>query len=242
MADPYIDKDETLLYGNFTAAQIPALVVGLDPDLDGALQVVSGRVAAATAAMEATLKKAGDLATVTYAGAGANGPGPVAEGRRVLRQLVSYVGSRDQAETILADVLRGDNLTTVLKRRPVKLAGALGGAIAGVDKHKALLPEHADWTAKLTAAKAALDDLNESVRKARTNRRAMTPEIVAARDAWLVVYASAKDIVTGVLRAKGKLAMLPDVFDDLAEVHRVAGVTDDPAEPTPPAETPAIPA
>lgn len=234
MADPYIDQDETLLYGSFAASQILALVVDLDPELDGALQVVSGRITAATAAMEAALKKAGDLASVTYVGAGA--AGPVAEGQRVLRRLVAYVGSRDQGEAILADVLRGDTLGTVVKRRPVKLAGALGSAIAGVGKHQASLPEHAEWTAKLTAAKTALDALNESVRKARTDRRATTPEVAAARDAWLVVYTSAKEIVSGVLRGKGKLAMLPDVFDDLAEVHRVPGVSDvTPADPTPPA-------
>lgn len=245
MADPYIDKYETLVYGKFAASQILALVVGLDPDLDGALQVVSGRITAATAAMEAALKKSGDLEIVTYAAAGA-GPGdPVAEGRRVLRQVVAYASSRDQGDAIVAELLHGENLSTVVKRRPVKLAGALESALKGVDKHKASLPEHADWVAKLTAAKAALDSLNELVRKARTSRRMMTPEIAEARDAWLLMYGSAKDIVQGVLRGKKKLAMLPEVFDDLAEVHRVPGVSDEPvaspADVTSPAE-PNVPA
>jgi hypothetical protein len=35
-----------------------------------------------------------------------------------------------------------------------------------------------------------------------------------------------------VLRLHDKLALMPEVFDDLAEVHRVAGVADGPAEPT----------
>lgn len=238
MADPYIDKYETLLYGRFAAGQILALLIGLDPDLDGALQVMSARVTAATTAMEDALKKAGDLEIVTYAAAGSAPGDPVAEARRVLRQLIAYVSSRDNGEAILADVLLGENMGTVLKRRPVKLAGAIATAISAVHKHQASLPEHQDWTAKLNAAQTALDALNESVRKARTSRRAMTPEIAAARDAWLVTYTSAKDIVTGVLRGKHKLSMLPEVFDDLAEVHRVPGVSDDPVAVPSEATTP----
>ena len=229
MADPYIDKFETILYGRFSAAQILALLIGLDPDLDGALQVMSNRITAATDAMEAALKKAGDLDDVTYTSTSAGPADPVANARRVLRQAVNYAGSRDDGDAIVKEMLRGDTIGTVVKRRPVKLAGALGNALAGIEKHKSALTEHADWTAKLTAAKKTLDTLNESVRKARTDRRAMTPEIAATRDAWLVVYGSAKDIVSGVLRGKGRLSMLHEVFDDLAEVHRVAGVTDDAA-------------
>jgi hypothetical protein len=34
MADSYIDKFETVLYGRFAASQILALLLGLDPELD----------------------------------------------------------------------------------------------------------------------------------------------------------------------------------------------------------------
>ena len=46
-----------------------------------------------------------------------------------------------------------------------------------------------------------------------------------------MTYTSAKEIISGVLRQRGKLSMLPEIFDDLAEVHRVAGVTDEPPAP-----------
>lgn len=227
MADSYIDKYETILYGRFSASQIPALVVGLDPELDPAVTVMANRITAATDTMEAALKKAGDLDLVTYSSAGATPTDPVAEARRVLRQAVAYASSRDSGDAIVADMLNDVNLGTVVKRRPVKLAGALGDALKGLAKHAAALPEHAAWEAKLTAAKKALDGLNQSVRKARDDRRTMTPEIAAAREAWLLTYASAKNVIEGVLRGKGKLRLLHEVFDDLAEVHRVAGVTDE---------------
>ncbi|APR75876.1 Hypothetical protein A7982_01223 [Minicystis rosea] len=203
----------------------------MDADLDPAVKVVSARITAASDAMEAALKKAGEIELITYAAAGSTPTDPVAEGRRVLRQAISYAESRDDGAAIVADMLNDENMGTVLKRRPVKLAGALTNAIKGIEKHKASLKEAADWTAKLTAARDALEKLNQNVRKARSDRRSMTPEIAAAREAWLVTYTSAKDIVSGVLRQRGKLSMLSEVFDDLAEVHRVAGVTDETPAP-----------
>ena len=49
------------------------------------------------------------------------------------------------------------------------------------------------------------------------------------------LYGAAKLIVEAVLRYQDKTVLLPEVFDDLAEVHRAAGVSDgdSPAEPAP---------
>ena len=62
------------------------------------------------------------------------------------------------------------------------------------------------------------------------------PELRAAREAWLAVYTANKALITGVLRHAGQLSLMPLIFDDLAEVHRVSGVSDDlppVAAPTP---------
>lgn len=55
----------------------------------------------------------------------------------------------------------------------------------------------------------------------------MTPEAQAARAEWLKVYGAAKLVVEAALRLHDKLALLPEVFDDLAEVHRAVGVKDE---------------
>ena len=47
---------------------------------------------------------------------------------------------------------------------------------------------------------------------------------------------AAKLFVECMVRLDDKLGLMPEVFDDLAEVHRVAGVTDGPAEETPQAQ------
>lgn len=53
------------------------------------------------------------------------------------------------------------------------------------------------------------------------------PAIVKNRAAWIATYNANKTITEGVLRHAGKLALLPTVFDDLAEFHEATGVTDD---------------
>lgn len=235
MADPYIDQYETVAYGRFAAAQILALVVGLDPDVDPFVKLVAARLGAETEALEKALQKAGTLDIVTYKPM-EGGPDVVAQSRATLRRLVRYAESRPDGDAIASDILQGDTLSTVLRRRPVKLAAALDHAAAIITKHAASLPEHVAWKNEISAARDALAALNEGVRKARTDRRQTTPEVDAARTAWLRRYSATKSIIEGVLKPLGKTAMMPEIFDDLAETHRASGVSDEPAP-----EAPAMP-
>ncbi len=235
MADSYIDHHETIAYGGFAVGQILTLVIGQDPELDASVHIVAKRLGNATDEMEATLKKANAVEIVTYTGQ----TDVVDQGRSVLRRLVKYAESREDGESIAKDLLNGDNLTTILRRRPVKLAAALQHAEKRIEKHTAALPEHASWTQQIKNARAALSTLNEGVRKARADRRAMTPEVAAGRERWMDRYAAAKLIVQGILRPLGKSHLMPEIFDDLAEQHRAVGVSDD--EPPPPAAPDAMP-
>lgn len=234
MPDNYIDNLETLSYGPFAVDQIKSLVIDrdLDPDFNKALAAVSARLTDATDGMRAALTRAGQIAVVTYKAA-EGAPDAIAHARAELRRCVSYADSRAGGPAIVKDLLFGEALSTVLRRRPAKLAGSLGHALGAVARHKSELPEHSKWTASLTAAKEAIDTLNTSVRQSRNERRDATPETAAARTAWFTAYAGAKLIVEGVLRYSGKTALMSEIFDDLAEVHRAAGVSDG----DPPAET-----
>jgi hypothetical protein len=232
MADTYIDQQETLGYGAFAVKQIKALVVGVDPEFDDALHLVATRLGKVTKAMEKALEKAGTLESTTFSGAASAGKDPIATARELLGKLVKYAESRDDGEAIASDILGRETLTTIKRRRPSKLLHALENASRGVDKHKAALPEHAKWAADLSGAHSDLATLDSAVRTSRQARRAMTPEVAVARLKWLKVYGAAKLIVEGVLKLADLTDRMPDVFDDLAEVHRVAGVSDDaPAEP-----------
>jgi hypothetical protein len=224
MSDPYIDQYETLAYGPFAAAQIEALVVPLDPEFMKPMRHLAARILETTAAMDAALKATSDVEVVTYKAAAAD---PAAAARDILRRAVKYAESRPDGDRLAAAILNDETMTTVLRRRPTKLIACLGHAISAFDRNADQLPEHAAWIAQLTQARDALDQLDKKVRASRIERRGMTPEVAAARSEWLKVYGAAKLVVEGVLKLYDKAGLLSEVFDDLAEVHRVNGVSDE---------------
>jgi hypothetical protein len=81
--------------------------------------------------------------------------------------------------------------------------------------------------------------LERQQRASRVEKVELGPEVASAREAWLAVYNANKLLVRGLLGHLGKPALLPLVFDDLAEVHRAGGVTD--ALPPDQPETPPAP-
>jgi len=237
VSDNYIDHYETVAYGRFAVTQILDLVVGLDVPADDFVKLVAQRLSDETDTMSKSLTKVGALDSVTYTAA--SSVTIVAESRSVLKRFVSYAQSRSNGDTIVRDALDGASVSSVIHRRPVKLAAALEHALKMIGKHKASLPEHKQWMTDMTAAYTALASLNGRVRKARVERRSMTPEVATARSNWLVRYASTKLLIEGILKPLGKTSMMPEIFDDLAEVHRAPGVSDDddPAEPEAPPKT-----
>ena len=54
---------------------------------------------------------------------------------------------------------------------------------------------------------------------------------------WFEAHGATKLIVEGVLRYHDKTGLMSEVFDDLAEIHRAPGVSDD-APPAGPGEPP----
>lgn len=225
MADPYIDQYETVAYGKFAVGQILSLVVGVDPDADAYVKTIASRLLSDTEAMWTALSKVGSLEVVTYSAEDSSAI--LHQSRSVLRKLIAYSESRENGEDIVHDILQGDTMTAMMRRRPVKLAAALEHALTAIKKHQSSLPEHAHWSQQVADAHSALVALNGNVRKARTDRRAMTPEVQMARETWLKRYAATKLVIRGVLEPLGKGDLLPEIFDDLAEVHRAHGVHDD---------------
>jgi hypothetical protein len=239
MADAYIDQFETLGYGDFAVAQIASMVQGLDPPMDGALEVMRGRLADRTTAMRAQLTQAGLIQGATYASAAKNGD-PVGEARALVRRAVSYAASRPDGETIVTQMLGDETLSTIGRRRATKLVPILERAAAACTACAASLPEHATWAAQLVSAAATITELNKEVRRVRAERRAMTPAVAQAREAWLATYLATKRLVEAVLMQADKQSLMPLVFDDLAEVQTVAGVVADAPPPAGAAPTPPV--
>jgi len=88
------------------------------------------------------------------------------------------------------------------------------------------------WIADIGDVLQKLSTLEKTQRAAKVDKVEMGPEVAAARLRWLGVYAANKRLIEGLLIHAGKLELMPLVFDDLAELHRVTGVKDD-VEPSP---------
>lgn len=233
MADPYIDQFETQSYGPFAVAQIEALALGMDKSYDALLRYLCVVVTERTKALGDLLAKANDHVVVTYKPAEGE-TDHLGDAVNLLRKLDAYVSSRDDAETIAEDVFKKRTLTQIAKLRPARLPEVLDTALKGVEKHRESLPEHASWAKKLRASRESVSGLITRVRSTRHARREMTPDIAAAREAWLVAYGALKLAVESLLKLHDKLRLMSEIFDDLAEVHRAPNVSDaTPVEPKP---------
>ncbi len=90
---------------------------------------------------------------------------------------------------------------------------------------RGLVPELDGAIAYCIERQTSADAAMRATLDAHADRRSSA--VVKARAAWLAVYNANKTITEGVLRHAGKLPMLSQVFDDLAEFHDAPGVSDD---------------
>jgi hypothetical protein len=89
------------------------------------------------------------------------------------------------------------------------IAGKLKSASASVRDRET-------WRQEFVEMMRALGPVVEHVDNVRTDRRELTPEVEAARQAWLQVYLAARAGVECVLRQRGKLDPMSAIFYDLA--------------------------
>lgn len=239
MADTYIAPHETLSYGPFAVRQIESIILGLEPDYDPVLRTMSGRMLSATELVSEALGRAGRYAVTTFKPAMGEAD-TVESARDVLRRLVGYIESQPSGARIRQLLIGRKATSRVVRLRPSKLLGILSHALMVLEQEKANLPEATQRVAEVTAARESLEALDRQVRGGRAGRRQMTPELRAARENWLTVYGALKLLVESVLRLRGRTERMPEIFDDLAEIHRAPGVSDEEAsaQPTTPPATP----
>ncbi|MDI1448436.1 hypothetical protein [Polyangium sp. 6x1] len=216
MTDPCMDPYEAIAYGRFTAAQINTLLLGLDFELDGTLRLMASRVAAASEALEAALLRAG-VPELFLHRTPEGTPDAVQAARETLRALVHYAESCRDGYMITSRLLQGESLSTAVRRTPAKLLARLEHAREAIEKMKAMLPEHASWSARVDETRAALAAFDDEVHAGRSERRSMTADVAAAWNTWQRAYSSAKHVVLGALAGIDKVPLIREVFDDLAD-------------------------
>ena len=225
MADPYIDQYETLSYGPYAIRQIQELVVGLDPDFDTALQAIVRRIETATAGVEQALRDTGD--TTALGGPRGMTEDIVSQARSALRRLASYLESCKNGTELLERLFGHEPVLTVTSRHPTKLLGTVGRALHLLIEEQEVLPDYYVWLEELRLIQQGLLTLDQRMRETRIAQTEMAPPVRTARATWLKVYEAAKPLVEAVLRLHDRLHLMPEVFDDLADVHCAPGVTDE---------------
>lgn len=226
VADPYIDQNETLIYGKFAREQMKAVCLGKIPELDGMVKFAIVAQEGADAEMKVALEKQPKPAPSLDAAA------VLEEVRDTVVRFGSWIDSLKGRPLDPRDFFGGDAPSVLARRRIVKLTAAVGHLLDELTKQASKAPGTAAWIAELDDAFQKLSKLEKTQRAAKLQKVEMAPEVAAARLRWLDVYSANKLLVRGLLAHAGKVELMPLVFDDLAEIHRASGVTDD-AGPTP---------
>jgi len=233
MADPYIDQFETLIYGNFAREQMAEVCLGKIKKLDGMVQFAIEAQARADAEMSAVLDRQPHPAAVAD-------PAVVLEAARdVILRFGSYLDSLKGRPLDPRLFFRNEAPSVLARRRLTKLTAAVGHIVSEIQKHKEHIRDKT-WLAEFEEVFAKLEALEKKQRAARVEKADLAPDVAAAREAWLATYNANKALIRGLLAHLGKPELLPLIFDDLAEVHRAAGVSDE-ATGAPPAGSPAPP-
>lgn len=220
MADPHIDPFETKVYGKFAREQMIAVLKGLVPELDGMVDYAIAVQSKADQTMADLLDRQPKPPVL-------DAEAIVDEARDVIVRFGAHIDSLKGHPVDAKLFFRGDAPSVLARRRLTKLAAALGHIVDEFEKHKEKIRDQAHWRSELKKAFEDLSALEKQQRASRVVKVVLGPEVVAGRDAWLGVYNANKNLVRGLLGHAGKPELLPLIFDDLAEVHRVSGVSDD---------------
>ncbi len=221
MADPYIDPFETQLYGKFAREQMADVCVGKIPALDKMVQFAIAAQQSADEAMASVIAKAPKPAAAVDPAA------VIAEAGDVLVRFGSHIDSLKGRPIDPREFFRGDAPSVLARRRLTKLTAGVGHILVETKKSKSKIRDAAYWIGELEEVHGKLEALEKQQRASRVAQVELGPEVAAQRVLWLAVYGANKLLVRGLLAHSGKVELLPLIFDDLAEVHRVSGVSDE---------------
>lgn len=236
MADPYISAFETKAYGKFAREQMSEVCLGKIAALDKMVLFAISAQEAADEAMVKVLDKAPKPAAAVDPAA------VLAEAGDVLIRFGSHLDSLKGRPVDPKEFFRGDAPSILARRRLTKLAAGMGHVLAEAKKNKAKIRDGAYWIGDLEEAHAKLEALEKQQRASKVAQVELGPEVAAQREVWLSTYNANKLLIRGLLAHLGKPELMPLIFDDLAEVHRASGVTDDAPPPAGSGAAPGVPA
>ena len=229
MTDRYIDQDETQIYGPYAARRIRRDVAPLLESFAASLEYLAAQLDASSTAIGTAVDRARGAEASHRKGVQDKVPA-LDTGRSVLSRFSKHLDAHAAGVVDRKTYFTKDGTVDGVGRGAADVLLALGTVAGKLADAGTPVKSAAEWKMEFDAAIAALAPAVEHASDARTDRSGMTPEVEAARAAWMTHYAAAKLVVEAVLRLTGKLGQMPAVFYDLA-VPAGTKVTAAPVEP-----------
>ena len=224
MADSFIDLGETQVYGPYAVRQMRALVRGMLPPFDPAIDFVSDAIVEATKEVHLVVADAQGADARWRQGSRDKQPA-LDRALDILGRLSSHLDGHPRGAVDRKRFFPPDGRMHLLRKRtPHKVLVALEHVAAELRKRDCGVNDAAAWHKEVARAAEALGPTVHKTDQARAQRRRVTPEVRQARAEWLQAYGAAKCLVESVLRLAGRLDLMPQVFHDLA-VPSTAKVT-----------------
>lgn len=231
MADRFIDQDETQIYGPYAARKIRNRVVGLRAPFDAGLEELASGIEAATAAVKTAISAARH--TDASLRKGVKQKTPVRkQATQLLGRFSKHLDGHPPASVDRKVYFTADGTASGVGKGAQQVLLAVMHIADRLQDAASPVRDSATWQQEFAAMAATLAPVVEHADDARTDRRSLTPEVEAARKAWLNVYLAARSGVECVLRLTGKLSLLPAIFHDLAVPAgtKVTSIPDTPDE------------
>lgn len=238
MTDRYIDQDETKIYGDYTARMIRKMAVGLLPAFDAGMEHLAVEITDATAAVKAAVDSARAADAKLRQGSQVK-VSALAQAIELLGRFSRHLDGHARGSVDRKTFFTADGTAGGVGRSAARVLLALGHISAKLGVDGTPVSDAANWRSEFSRAAAQLAPVVDHSHDARTDRSQATPEVEAARVAWLQIYTAARSGVECVLRLTGRLNQLPLIFYDLA-VPADAQVTEAPPEPDVPSPAPPV--
>lgn len=215
MSDRYIDQDEIGIYGPHASKKIRERVVGLLPTFDTALIYCADQLDAGSIAVQNAVTSARDTDAQARKGSKQKSP-LLADAAELIGRFSKHLDAHKAGAVDRRAYFTADGTIAGIGRGANDVFLAVNWITSKLAEPDNAVNSRAEWHQEFLNMGVLLGPALAFSSDARTDRRSQTPEIRAAREAFLNVYQAAKAQVECVLRLTGKLHLMSSIFYDLA--------------------------
>ncbi len=215
MVDRYIDLDETQLYGAYTVKQLRSTVAPMIPEMGMGVLHVAELLEEHTERVAQLVDDSRTSNADTRAATEQKEP-ILQQARQFLGRFGKLLDAGGAPDSERLRFFPKDGTVKGVGRTASDVLLAVSRIAVTINEQYA---DHPLYTARLPEARtlaATLSGVLEQSTNTRTARQSITPELEAARQAWLHIYNTSKLVAEAVLRLSGKANLMPRIFYDLA--------------------------